>query len=236
MTEPFAYRDADTECEGTISLPAGASSRRPAVLVFHNWAGQTDIDTAAAERLAGQGYVGIAADVYGRGRRGDLAGDNSALMMPFMADRAMLRQRLLAAVDAAAAHPAVDPDAIAVIGYCFGGLCALDVARAAPASVKLAASFHGNYMPSGLLAERITAKVLVLHGWNDPITPPDATVALAHELNAAGADWQIHVYGHTYHAFTNRGAANPAGGFEYSATADSRSWRALSDLLTETFG
>jgi dienelactone hydrolase len=230
----FTYTDGDTICEGYVALPSGAGPH-PAVLIAHNWAGQTAADNGVADRLAGLGYIGIAIDVYGEGVRGDPMGDNSGLMGPWMADRAALQRRLLAAVTAAAAHAAVDADRIAIIGYCFGGLCALDVARSATQHIKAAVSFHGVYVPSGLAALPISAKVLVLHGWDDPMAPPAATVALADELTAAGADWQIHAYGGTMHAFTAPGANNPAGGIMYNADADRRSWQAMTNFLGDVF-
>ncbi len=230
----FTYHDAETECEGYIALPAG-SGPHPAVLIAHNWAGQSDADNGIADRLAAMGYAGIAIDVYGKGVRGDLQGDNSALMGVWTADRAALRRRLLAAVTAAVADPRVDASRIAFVGYCFGGLCALDVARSGDGRVKGAVSFHGVYAPAGLAPEPISAKVLVLHGWDDPMTPPDATVALGHELTAGGADWQIHAYGNTMHAFTFPQANNPAGGIQYNPAADRRSWQSLTNFLTEIF-
>lgn len=231
----FTYQDGDTICEGSIAVPAAAGPH-PAVLVAHNWSGQGAPDSAVAERLATLGYVGIAIDVYGRGLRGDPMGDNSALMNPWMADRAALRRRLLAAVDAAAADPHVDATRIAVIGYCFGGLCALDVARSADPRIKAAVSFHGVYAPPAIGEQApITAKVLVLDGWLDPMTPPAAKTALCAELEAAGADWQFLAYGGTYHAFTAPQANNPAGGIQYNAAADRRSWAAMTGLLAEVF-
>ncbi len=231
----FAYHDGDTECEGYVALPT-TPGPHPAVLIAHNWAGQTEVDNGVADRLAALDYAGIAIDVYGKGVRGDPMGDNSALMGPWMADRAALLKRLQAAVDAAAAHPMVDETRIAIIGYCFGGLCALDVARSATPLVAGAVSLHGSYAPPQLGPQApITAKVLVLHGWDDPITPPDATMALMRELNAAGADWQLHAYGQTMHAFTAPAAQNPDGGMQYSADADRRSWKSLTDFLAEIF-
>jgi dienelactone hydrolase len=231
----FAYHDGATECEGYVALPASPGPH-PAVLIAHNWAGQSASDNAVADKLAALGYVGIALDVYGKGTRGDGQSDNSALMNPWMADRAALRQRLLAAVAAAKAHPMVNAEAIAVIGYCFGGLCALDLARSASPDVKGAVSFHGVYAPPKLGDQpNITAKVLVLHGWDDPMAPPDATVALARELTAAAADWQIHAYGHTMHGFTFPAANNPAAGIQYNAASDRRSWTAMTDFLAEVF-
>lgn len=231
----FNYFDGDTECEGFVVLPKGAGPH-PTVLIAHNWAGQGQADNDIAARLAGLGYVGIAIDVYGKGVRGGPTDDNSGLMMPWMQDRAGLRDRLLAAVEAASAHPAIDSDRIAIIGYCFGGLCALDVARSATPLVRAAVSFHGNYTPPAIGDQApITAKVLVLHGWIDPITPPDATIALAHELESAGADWQIHAYGGTRHAFTFPGANNPAGGMQYNPDSDRRSWASMTGFLAEVF-
>jgi dienelactone hydrolase len=231
----FAYRDADAECEGYVALPAGAGPH-PAVLIAHNWAGQTEADNAIADRLARLGYAGIAIDVYGKGRRGDLQGDNSHLMNPWMGDRAGLQRRLLAAVAAVAADPRFDSGRIAIIGYCFGGLCALDVARSGVADIKAAVSFHGVYTPTGLPAAPISAKVLVLDGYRDPLCPPADKAALMAEFDAANADWQFLSFGGTYHAFTNTGAANPAGGMAYSASADCRSWGAMTALLSEVFG
>jgi dienelactone hydrolase len=230
----FTYNDEDTVCEGYIALPAGPGPH-PAVLIAHNWAGQSWADNEAADRLAVAGYIGIAIDVYGKGRRGVLLGDNSELMNPWMADRAALLRRLQAAITAAAAHPMVDAERMAFMGYCFGGICALDVARSGDERIKAAISFHGLYTPPGIGPQGpIRASVLVLHGWEDPMTPPDATVGLAKELTAAGADWQIHAYGHAYHAFTAKGAANKEGGVHYDEKADRRSWQALLNFLGET--
>ncbi len=229
----FDYRDGDTVCEAYAVLGTG-SGRRPAVLVVHQWAGQTDAERGAARRLAALGYVGIAIDVYGKGRRGDPGGDHSALMAPFLEDRAALRGRLLAAVDAARTHEAVDPDRIAVIGYCFGGLCAIDVARANAAGVRGVVSLHGIFAPPGLGAQPpIGASLLVLHGWDDPLAPPADVLALAQELSAAGADWQLHAFGGAVHSFTNPAANAPERGIAYHAKADSRSWASVEAFLAE---
>jgi dienelactone hydrolase len=235
----FTYTDGDTVCEGYVAMPAGAGPH-PAVLIVHNWSGQGAHEANAADRLAAMGYVGIAIDIYGKGVRGNPIGDNSALMDPWMADRGALRTRIFAAVGAAAAHPAVDVRRIAIMGYCFGGLCALDAARSRDPRIIGAVSLHGSYAPLPAVATvaeagPMTAKVLVLHGWIDPICPPDATVALAHELEAAGADWQIHAYGQTGHAFTAPGLDNRAGGMFYQPDADRRSWQAMSNFLAEVF-
>jgi dienelactone hydrolase len=160
------YSDGETVFEGYAAHDATAKGPRPAVLIGHDWSGQSDATRAVAERIARLGYVGFAVDAYGKGVRGSVTGDSSALMNPLMEDRALLRKRLLAGFEAAKRHKAVDATRIAAIGYCFGGLCVLDLARAVPTNLKGVVSFHGNYKPPGIgKQEAISAKVLILHGW-----------------------------------------------------------------------
>lgn len=233
--ESFEYKDGATTCEGYVAHDG--AGKKPCVLVSHAWAGIGDHEKHAAERLAGLGYVGFAIDVYGKGVRGDPMGDNSALMGPYLQDRAKLKARLLAAVAAAKAHPGVDANRIAMIGYCFGGLCALDVARSGTSDVKGVVSLHGLFTPPGLGAQGpIKSKVLVLHGWDDPMALPDSVLGLAKEMTAAKADWQVHAYGNTLHAFTAEGANAPENGVKYDKNADRRSWASTVDFLKEVFG
>jgi dienelactone hydrolase len=235
------YADGADLCEAYVA-GAVAGERRPAVLVAHQWAGQSDHERATADRLGALGYVGIAIDVYGKGKRGLTEGDaamavNSALMNPWVTDRAALRRRLLAAVEFAKGHDAVDPDRIAIMGYCFGGLCALDVARSGTTDVKGAVSIHGIFPPPGIGAQaEIATKVLILHGWDDPMAPPADVIGVAKELTDAKADWQLHAYGHAMHAFTAQGLNMPENGMQYNANADRRSWAATVGFLAEVLG
>jgi dienelactone hydrolase len=144
----------------------------------------------------------------------------------------LLRRRLLAGLAAAKALPIVDAKRIAVIGFCFGGLCALDFARA-NADVRGVVSIHGLLKPSGLTEPKIAPRVLMLHGYDDPLAPPEDVLAVAREFTAAGADWQLHAYGDTVHAFTNPSANDRAGGMQYDEAADRRSWHALEEFLGE---
>ena len=231
----FEYKDGATTCEGYVVHDGGG--KKPCVLISHAWAGIQDHERHVAERLAGLGYTAFAIDNYGKGVRGDPMGDNSALMGPFLQDRAKLKQRLMSAVTAAKTHPAVDANRIAMIGYCFGGLCSLDVARSGTSDVKGVVSLHGIFTPPGLGAQGpIKSKVLALHGWEDPMATPDSVLGLAKEMTAAKADWQIHAYGHTLHAFTAEGANAPERGVKYDKAADRRSWAATVDFLKEVLG
>jgi dienelactone hydrolase len=105
---------------------------------------------------------------------------------------------------------------VAALGYCFGGLCALDLARANPPELKGVISVHGVLTPPnpGEPAP-IDASILILHGWEDPVAPPEDVLSLARELPRAGADWQIHAYGHARHAFTAEGLNFPERGLAY---------------------
>ncbi len=232
------YFDGTEACEAYVGLPTGPlAAPVPAVLIVHQWAGQGEQERETADRMAALGYVGIAIDVFGKGVRGDPAGDNSALLRSWFGDRAGLLRRLTAAVDFAKDHMATDPQRIGMIGYCFGGLCVLDVARGGVPGVMGVVSLHGVFAKPNLGTQRpISAKVLVCHGYDDPMADPAAMVGLADELTAAGADWQIHAYGGTTHAFTRKSANAPERGMNYSATADRRSWAALTDFFAEVLG
>ena len=208
---------------------------RPAVLIAHAWRGQDALVRHKAMELASLGYVGVAMDVYGHGVFAQDADQASALMTPLRQDRARLRQRLRANLEAIQAQPEVDPTRIAVLGYCFGGLCALELARDG-APVRAAVSFHG-LLDAQTPAQpgQVTARVLICHGWDDPLATPSDVLAIAHELTQAGADWQLHAYGATAHAFTNPAAQDLAAGLVYHPTSAARAWRAALALLEESF-
>lgn len=221
--------------EGILAWDDRAHGKRPAVAVAHAWAGRSAFEVDKAKRLAELGYVGFAMDVYGKGVLGQSREENAALMTPLVQDRALLQKRLQAAIHALAMQAEVDPEKIAAIGFCFGGLSVLDLARVG-APVKGVVSFHGLFTPPGNTAgNKIAAKVLALHGWDDPMAKPDAVLAFAKEMTDAGADWQLHAYGHTMHAFTNPEANDPDFGTVYNAKADARSWQAMQNFLAELF-
>ncbi|MBV9931765.1 MAG: dienelactone hydrolase family protein [Alphaproteobacteria bacterium] len=226
---PVRSSHAGADLEGLL-LPLGPGPR-PGVLIAPTIMGRSDLELGFARRLADLGYTAMVADLYGKvGLPREQCRD---AMNALLADRALLQERLLALLEAFRAQPEVDAGRIAAIGYCFGGLCALDLARTG-ADVAGVASFHGLFTPPGNRdGTPIRAKVLALHGWDDPMAPPEAVEALAAELTAAGADWQIHAYGKTMHGFTNPNANAPESGLQYSATADRRSWSALENFLAE---
>jgi dienelactone hydrolase len=236
-TEYLDYADRDVVCQAYLAHDGSTDRARPCIIVAHAWDGQNQSIRAKTEQLARLGYVGFALDLYGKGVRGGEKDDNSRLMAPFLEDRALLRRRLEAAVATARQHPLIDPDRLVVLGYCFGGLCALDAARSAAPGVRGAVSFHGVLKPPvGLEQPRITAKVLILHGWEDPVAPPADVLAISRELTEAGADWQLHAYGHAMHAFTFSGVNMPERGIRHDPAAERRSWTAMLNFLEEVLG
>jgi dienelactone hydrolase len=235
--EHTTYRDGDTALEGYVSFDNSTPAKRPAVLVFHAWAGQDEFACARADALAALGYVGLAVDMYGSGKRGTTPAENSKLMQPFLDDRAMLRRRAVAAIECVKALPNVDATHLACIGFCFGGLCALDVARAGVPGMRGAVSLHGLFAaPTGVsIAQPMHTKVLALHGWNDPMVKPDAVLAFAREMSGQGADWELDAYGHVGHAFTNPQANDAKGGMQFSPVVNRRAFRATEEFLDEVF-
>ena len=233
QTRCVEYFHNNTCLEGLLTWDDQFSTPRPAVMVSHAWAGRDEFACGKARTVAELGYVGFALDMYGKGVLGGGPEENARLMSPFMQDRSLLQDRINQTLNTLRAQPEVDAEKIAAIGFCFGGLCVLDLARSG-ADLQGVISFHGLLSPPHNVAKRkIKAKVLVLHGHDDPMAPPDQVLALEREFTAAGADWQTHVYGGTMHAFTNPRANDPGFGTVYKATADRRSWQSMQNFLGE---
>lgn len=227
------YGDGTTTCKGFLAYDDSRPGPLPAVLISHAWGGREEVFNQKARDLARLGYAGFALDMYGNGRCGTSMEENGALMQPFIADRVLLARRINAAVTAAAALPQVDSRRIGAMGYCFGGLCVLDLARSG-ANVRGVVSVHGLLKPPGAApAAKITAKILVLHGHDDPMVPVEDVVAFEREMTAADVDWQVHAYGRTMHAFTDPRANNAAFGLMYNPDAERRAAASLLDFFEE---
>lgn len=235
ITNTLNYLDGDLVLEGFFAFDDSVQGPRPTVLINHTWRGRDSFVEDKARELAKLGYLGFAVDMYGKGILGNSPEENGRLMQPFIDDRALLQQRIKAALATVRLMPWADNGNIAAIGFCFGGLCVLDLARTG-ADIKGVVSFHGLLgAPDNISGQAIKAKVLALHGHDDPMGPPEQVLAFEQEMTAARADWQVHVYGNTVHAFTNPLANMPEFGMVYQANADRRSWVAMRHFLEEVF-
>jgi len=229
------YSDGDVILEGLLAWDDSLPGPRPGVLVSHAWAGRSDFEDGKANSLADLGYAAFSLDLYGKRVRGSSPEENSALMQPFLDDRAMLQRRLLIALETLRDQIEVNASRVAAIGFCFGGLCVLDLARTGE-DLAGVVSFHGLLgAPGNTDGNTIKTRILALHGWDDPMATPDNVISLSKELSAMSADWQVHAYGNTLHAFTNPEANDRAMGTVYDAAADRRSWTAMQNFLDELF-
>jgi dienelactone hydrolase len=234
-TRLIEYRDGGLVFEGMLAWDDDVEGPLPGVLVAHTIRGRSAFEEGKAEMLAEEGYVGFAIDVYGKDAIGSEIEICREMMDALRGERPVLQRRLLLALRTMQDQPEVDSARVAAIGYCFGGLCALDIARTGE-PIAGVVSFHGLFDPPGNTeANRIAARVLALHGWDDPLATPDQAVALGEELGSMGADWQLHCYGNARHAFTNPAADASTGVTIYNESADRRSWAAARYFLSELF-
>jgi dienelactone hydrolase len=231
------YRQGDTVLEGYLAYDDSAKGKRPGVLVVHEWTGIGPYVKKRVEQLAAMGYVAFAADIYGKGVRPatpELAAKEAAKYRG--KDRGLIRARAAAGLDTLASFAEVDAGRLAVIGYCFGGTAALELARSG-ARLRGTVSFHGGLdTPIPADALNIRGKVLALHGADDPYVPPEQVASFQQEMRMAKVDWQMVYYGGAVHSFTNPDSGNdPARGVAYNAEADRRSWEEMKLFFAEIF-
>lgn len=230
--KPISYEADGLTLNGLIADGSGGRPA-PGVLVAHEAPGIGDSVKERTLRLAKRGYVALASDMYGHEiPLSEALEYHQALMTT---PGAMLR-RARGALDTLAAHPNVDSTRLATIGFCQGGIVALELARA-QAPIRAAVGFHPGFKrPEGSATSAISAKVLMMIGDDDPVIPAEDRAAFAAEMKGAGADWQLITFGGVGHSYTNR-AVDALGmpGFGYHADADRRSWRMTLDLFDEIF-
>ena len=235
VTKPVEYMDGKQKCVGYMAWDETYADPKPCVMIGHAWGGLDEFAEDKAIAMAAMGYVGFALDNYGDGALPESVEEKTAMMGPLKEDRKALLKRLKAGMKAAAKLPEVDESHMAMMGFCFGGLCTLDLARSG-ADLKAAISFHGLLDAPDLPAKKIKARVLVAHGWDDPMAPAEHVTALGKELTKAKCDWQIHAYGGTTHAFMVPGADSGDGVLEHNPLSENRAWVSTLELLNEVFG
>jgi dienelactone hydrolase len=235
-TKIVDYEHDGVTCEGYFAYGDDIDGPRPGILVVHQWMGQSEFEQEVCKRLAALGYAAFAADVYGKGVRPANREQAMEQATLYRSDRALMRARVAAALRTMKAQPQVDPEQTAAIGYCFGGGCALELARSG-ADITGVVSFHGNLdTPDPADAQNIRCSVLVMTGADDPSVPPAQVDAFENEMRAAGVDWQLTSYGNAVHAFTDyRLGSDNSAGAAYNEKAAHRSWQAMLDFFTEIF-
>lgn len=234
--EVVEYSHGGTVMEGYMVWDKGYPGKRPGVLVVHEWWGLNDYAKQRARDLAELGYVAFACDVYGKGVRASTPEEARELAGRFYEDRNLLRSRTASALQLLRSHELVNTEHLAAVGFCFGGMTVLELARSG-AELAGVVSFHGGLQtPNPDDAHNIRCKVLVLHGADDPYVPPEDVLAFEEEMRAAHVDWQLIKYGGAVHAFTNPAAgSDKASGAAYDERAAKRSRQAMIDLFNEIF-
>ncbi len=235
-TRRVEYVRAGEVFEGFMAWDEARAGRRPGVLIVHQFMGLSDHERERAERLAALGYVGFAADVYGKGHRPATPQEAMAMTARLRGDRPLLRARVRAALDALRADDLVDASRMAAIGFCFGGTAVLELARSG-ADLAGVVSFHGGLgSPEPDAGRDIKGKVLVLHGADDPTISAENIAAFQQEMRSGGVDWQMVYYGGAVHGFTQKAAGtDPSRRVAYDERADRRSWQAMRDFFGEIF-
>ncbi len=229
--QPVRYSIGDKIYESLAVWEDAVAGTRPAVLVTPTFMGRGAFEEEKAGKLAAMGYVGVVVDIYGIDVRPTNFDEAGAAMQVVNGDRKGLAAMMQTAVENTRALDVVDAGKVAAIGFCFGGKCVIDLARQG-ADVGGVVAFHGIFDRPGIpVADTISAKVLALHGWDDPLAKPDDVVAFAAEMTEKKADWQLHAYGHAQHGFTNYNREQM-----FEPKADRRSWQAMTNFLEEIFG
>jgi dienelactone hydrolase len=234
VKKTLVYHLAGKDYEGYLAYDDATKTPAPGVLVAHNWMGVTDTTKERVDELAKLGYVAFAVDIYGKGIRPSNTDEAGKLAGGFKKDRVALRGRMQEGLKVLKALPQVDKARVAVIGYCFGGTAALELARAG-ADVKDVVTFHGGLdSPKPEDGKRIKAKLLILHGADDPFESKEDLAAFEQEMRDSKLDWQLVKYGNAVHSFTEKAAGNDnSKGAAYNELADKRSWLAMKDFFKE---
>lgn len=227
------YDVDDVHLTGFLAYGARGGST-PGSLLAHEAPGITSHVKERALMLAELGYIAFALDMYGQV---DLPIDEAREQSSrLMTDAALMRRRARAALDLLASHEHCDATKLAAVGFCLGGIVALELARDR-APICCAVGFHPGFMrPIGSVTGSISAKVLMMIGDDDPVVPAEDRASFIQEMKEAGADWQLHVFGGVGHSYTNREIdARGMPGFTYNEIADRRAWTLMLSLFGEVF-
>jgi dienelactone hydrolase len=226
------YKIGDKEFEGYLT----GNGKKGSVLVVHNWLGLTDETKSKADQLSKLGYTVFAADIYGKGVRPKNQDEAKAQTAPFYTNRSLLRERVAGALQELRKLSQGPKNKFAALGYCFGGTTVLELARSG-ADVQAVVSFHGGLdSPKPEDGKNIKAKVLALHGADDPFVSAENLNKFESEMKDSKVDWQLVKYGGAVHSFTDKNAGSDnSKGAAYNESADLRSWASMKSFLETSF-
>jgi dienelactone hydrolase len=235
MTElrAMAVEHDGTRLVGQIAIPQGPGPH-PAVMVMHTALGPGEMMRDRARSLCALGYAAVATDMYGKGELADDMQTAGSSMTALLEVPQRLRARTIAWYEQLKAMPEIDPHRISAIGFCFGGLCVLELARSG-AHIQAAVSYHGLLTTSQPAKPgTIPGHVVIYTGAKDPYAPAGHVEALRQEMSSAGARFQITEFSEACHGFTDLNAeALGRPGIAYDAVADRVSWAGTVALLAE---
>lgn len=236
--EEVTYASDSTNMKGYIAFDENKKSKRPGVIIVHEWWGHNDYVRKRAEMLANLGYTAIAIDMYGDGKQASHPGDAGKFAQSVMSNLPVAKARFKAAVDLLKKHESVDVDKIAAIGYCFGGSVALTMANSGE-DLDAVAAFHSGVQLPVMPNKDLKARVLVCNGADDPFVSEESVKAFTSALDSLGKKYEYVAYPGAKHSFTSKEADANGEKFNlplaYNAEADQKSWESLQNLLNDVF-
>ena len=236
--ESVAYSADSVNMKGFIAFNESDSAKRPVVMIVHEWWGLTDYPKERARQLAKLGYFAMAVDLFGNGTTASTPDEAKTLVIPLYSNPQLEKARFDAAIEKVKTYPEADPNKIAVIGYCFGGNVALNMARMGE-DLKGAVSFHGSLLGVPPDKNTLKAEVLVCHGDADKSVSPEEVAQFTHQMDSIGAKYTLKHYANATHAFTNPASTENGKKFsmpiEYNAAADSASFNDMMAFFDRIF-
>lgn len=235
VKKDVSYKVGKTEMQGYLVYNESTAANAPGVLVVHDWMGLTDKTKKQADEYAKLGYVAFAADVYGKGIRPTSQKEAAAIASGYKKDRKNFRERLNAALSQLKKQRQAS-NKVAAVGYCFGGTGVIELARSG-AKIDGVISVHGGLdSPQPKDGKNIKARVLALHGADDPYVPVDELKAFEDEMRTHNVDWQLVKYGNAVHSFTDKTlSTDNSKGAAYNKKADERSWLDIQNFFKQVF-
>lgn len=229
------YKKGADTFEGFLVTPEKPKGNLPGIIMVHNWMGVSDETKFQAQRMAALGYAVMAVDVFGKGVRPKNPQDAGQLAGKYKADRKLFRERLLLGLETLRSQVGIDGKRIIAVGYCFGGTGVIELARAG-ADVKGVVSFHGGLdSPAPADGKNIKARVLALHGADDPFVKAEELAAFEAEMRTNKVDWELVKFGGAVHSFTDKGSGSDnSKGAAYNASADERSFEIFKKFARDT--